>query len=94
MAFPLFNEAEVEEGQEENGMHDGADAADLGRLDKIRVQERHRNAGYLKPVAKEHLFFDASGFKRALFVEHGELAQLRLELAAAKNTTHSIISLR
>ena len=45
MAFPLFNEAEVEEGQEENGMHDEADAADLGRLDKIRVQERHRNAG-------------------------------------------------
>jgi hypothetical protein len=35
----------------------------------------------LKPVAKVHLFFDASGFKRALFVEHGELPQLRLELA-------------
>jgi hypothetical protein len=34
----------------------------------------------LKPVAKVHLFFDASGFKRALFVEQGELPQLRLQL--------------
>jgi hypothetical protein len=30
MAFPLFNEAEVEESQEESGMDDGAHAADLG----------------------------------------------------------------
>jgi hypothetical protein len=29
----------------ERGMDDGAHAADLGRLDKIRAQERHRNAG-------------------------------------------------
>ena len=34
MAFPLSNKAEIEEGQEENDMDDGAQAADLGRLDK------------------------------------------------------------
>ena len=34
----------------------------------------------LKPVAKVHLFFDASSFKRALFVERGELPQLSLQL--------------
>ena len=45
MALPLFNEAEVEEGYEEASMDDGANTADLGRLDKIRAQERHRNAG-------------------------------------------------
>jgi hypothetical protein len=40
LAFLLSNEAEVEEGQEESGIDDGAHAADLGRLDKIRAQER------------------------------------------------------
>lgn len=34
----------------------------------------------LKPVAKVHLFFDASSFKRAFFVERGELPQLSLQL--------------
>ena len=48
MAFPLSNEAEVEEGQKENRMDDGAHAADLGRLGKVRAQERHRNASQVE----------------------------------------------
>jgi hypothetical protein len=43
LAFSLSNEVEVEEGQEGSGLDDGAHAADLRRLDKIRAQERHRN---------------------------------------------------
>jgi hypothetical protein len=46
-AFPLSNEAEVKEDQEEYGMDNGADAADLRRLDKARAQERH---GYPRQV--------------------------------------------
>ena len=43
MAFPLSNETEVEENQEEDGMDDGSDAADARRLDKTRAEDRHRN---------------------------------------------------
>lgn len=45
MVFPRSNETEVEECQEENGMDNGAHAADLRRLGKARAQDRHRNAG-------------------------------------------------
>jgi hypothetical protein len=36
-AFPLSNETEVEESQEENGMDNGTRAADLRRRDKARA---------------------------------------------------------
>jgi hypothetical protein len=47
-SFPLSNETEIEESQEENGMDNGAQATDLRRLDKARAQERHRNAGQVE----------------------------------------------
>jgi hypothetical protein len=43
--FPLSNESEVEENQEEDGMNNGAYAADLRCLSKARAQYRYRNAG-------------------------------------------------
>jgi hypothetical protein len=42
-AFPLSNETEVEENQEEDGMDNGSHAADARRLDKTRAEDRHRN---------------------------------------------------
>src|SRR6266508_992441 len=48
MASPLSNETEVEESQEDNGMDIGAQAADRGRLDDARAQDRHRNAGQVE----------------------------------------------
>ena len=47
-AFPLSNETEVEESQEENDMDNGARAADLRRRGKARAQDRHRNAGQVE----------------------------------------------
>ena len=47
-AFPLSNETEVEESQEENDMDNGAHAADLRRRGKARAQDRHRNAGQVE----------------------------------------------
>ncbi len=47
-AFPLSNETEVEESQEENGMDNGAHAADLRRRGKAHAQDRHRNAGQVE----------------------------------------------
>jgi hypothetical protein len=41
--FPLSNETEVEENQEEDGMDNGSHAADARRLDKTRAEDRHRN---------------------------------------------------
>jgi hypothetical protein len=41
--FPLSNETEIEESQEEDGMNNGAHAADTRRLDKTRAKDRDRN---------------------------------------------------
>jgi hypothetical protein len=47
-AFPLSNETEVEECHKENGIDNGAHAADFRRLDEARPQERHRNTGQVE----------------------------------------------
>jgi hypothetical protein len=42
--FPLSNKTEIEESQEEDGMNNGAHAADARRLDKTRAKDRDRNS--------------------------------------------------
>jgi hypothetical protein len=42
-AFPLSNEADVEENQEKNAMENRARAADPGSFDQAGVEDRNRN---------------------------------------------------
>ena len=46
--FPLSKETEIEENQEEDGMNNGAHAADLRCLNEARTQDRHRNSSQVE----------------------------------------------
>src|SRR4029450_9493201 len=46
--FPLSNETEIEENQEEDGMNNGAHAPALRRLNEARTQDRHGNASQVE----------------------------------------------
>jgi hypothetical protein len=50
--FPRPNEAEIKQNRKEHSLDDGTHAADLGRLNEARAQNRHRNADPVK-VKKE-----------------------------------------
>src|SRR5262249_53555816 len=50
--FPLSNEAEIEERQEQNSIEDGAEPGEFRRLDKAGAEDRHRNA--IKPQVEEN----------------------------------------
>jgi hypothetical protein len=42
------DEAKIKTEHEENEMNDGAASTDLGRFDKTRPQQRHRNIGEIE----------------------------------------------
>jgi hypothetical protein len=50
--FPLSNETEVEKRQEQNGIDDGTESGEFGRLDEAGAKDRHRNA--IQPQIKEN----------------------------------------
>jgi hypothetical protein len=71
-AFPVGDALQISDSEAERFDH----ALGAATISKISFGICSR----LKPVAKVHLFFDASSFQRALFVERGELPQLSLQL--------------
>ena len=66
-AFPLSNETEVKESQEEDGMDNGAHAADLRRLNETRAQERQRNAGQVE-IEKNPRVYEEGACKKLAYL--------------------------